>query len=278
MTPAERWQRIVTLPESEVDLAEAALVIAAEEYPDLDIVAYLSRIDEMGANLRKRLRPDITATEKLIALNHYVFGELGFAGNAEEYYDPRNSLLNDVIDRRLGIPITLSVIYMEIGRRAGLALHGVSFPGHFLVKCVVRDGAIVLDPYANGASLGVEDLQRLLKTLGGSIATDTEAVKGMLSAAGAKEILARMLRNLKGVYLQQRDLLRALSAVERIIALAPAAAEEYRDRGQIYLDLECFRAALADFRHYLERRPEARDAAAVRQRVAELQPVVARLN
>lgn len=275
---AERWQRIVAAPDDHINIAEAALVIAAEEYPDLDVDGYLGRIDDMAAGLRKRLRQDITATETIIALNRYVFEELGFVGNADDYYDPRNSFLNEVIDRRLGIPITLSVIYIEIGRRVGLALHGVSFPGNFLVKCVVRDGAIILDPYAGGASLGVEELQQRLQALHKGVDATPAAVKGMLSAAGGKEILARVLRNLKGIYLQQKDMLKALSATERIIALAPAAAEEYCDRGKIYLDLECFRAALADFRHYLGLKPGASDVQAVKQRVAELQQVVARLN
>ena len=275
---AERWQRIVSMPDDRINIAEAALVIAAEEYPDLDVDAYLGRIDDMAAGLRKRLRQDITATETIIALNRYVFGELAFAGNADDYYDPRNSFLNDVMDRRLGIPITLSVIYIEIGRRVGLALHGVSFPGNFLVKCVVRDGAIILDPYAGGASLGVEDLQQRLKTLHQGIDSTPALVKDMLFTAGGKEILARVLRNLKGIYLQQNDMLKALSATERIIALAPEVAEEYCDRGKIYLDLECFRAALADFRHYLGLKPGAGDAQVVKQRVAELQQVVARLN
>jgi regulator of sirC expression with transglutaminase-like and TPR domain len=275
---AERWQRIVSAPEDRINLAEAALVIAAEEYPGLDVDGYLGCIDGMAAGLRKRLRQDITATETIIALNRYVFEELGFAGNADDYYDPRNSFLNEVIDRRLGIPITLSVIYIEIGRRVGLALHGVSFPGNFLVKCVVRDGAIILDPYACGASLGVEELQQRLQALHNGVDVTPALVKGMLSAAGGREILARVLRNLKGIYLQQKDMLKALSATERIIALAPAAAEEYCDRGKIYLELECFCAALADFRHYLQLRPGASDAQTVRQRVAELQQVVARLN
>jgi regulator of sirC expression with transglutaminase-like and TPR domain len=278
ITQAERWHRIVASPDDCINLAEAALVIAAEEYPELDVDGYLVRIDVMAASLRKRLRQDITTTETIIALNHYIFEELGFAGNADEYYDPRNSFLNQVIDRRLGIPITLSVVYIEIGRRVGLSLHGVSYPGNFLVKCVVRDGAIILDPYAGGASLSVEELQQRLQTLHDGVNATPAAITGMLSAAEGKEILARVLRNLKGIYLQQKDFLKALSATERIIALSPAAAEEYRDRGRIYLELECFRAALADFRHYLSLLPGASDAAALKQGIADLQQVVARLN
>ena len=278
ITPAERWQQIAVAPDDQVNLAEAALVIAAEEYPDLDIGAYLDRIADMAARLRRRLRQDITPTETLIALNHYLFEELGFTGNGAEYYDPRNSFLNQVIDRKLGIPITLSLVYMEIGRRVGLALHGVSFPGHFLVKCIVRDGALVLDPYAKGASLGIEDLQRRASQLHNGIEPAPEAVESMIVAASNKEILARMLRNLKGIFLHQNDMMKALSAADRIISIFPETAAEYRDRGRIYLNLECCRAALADFRRYLLLDPGAGDAGVIRQQLAELQQLASRLN
>ena len=277
-TPAGRWQDIAAGPDEEINLAEAALVIAAEEYRDLAIPAYLGRMDEMARTLRGRLRRDIGTTETIIALNRYLFDDLGYTGNAADFYDPRNSFLNDVLDRRLGIPITLSVIYIEIGQRLGLALHGVSFPGHFLVKCVVRDGVVVLDPYARGASLSLDDLQQRLQALRGGVEPRPEVVRHTLAAAAKKDILARILRNLKGIYLHRRDLDRALSAADRIIALDPQAAEEYRDRAGIYLDLECFRAALADFRVYLMLKPEADDAAAVKRNVAELQQIAARLN
>lgn len=278
ITLDERWRQIVSAPDNQVNLAEAALVVAAAEYPNLDIDAYLSRIDDLAAQLRRRLRQDIPPTEAIIALNHYLFGELNFSGNTAEFYDPRNSFLNEVLDRRLGIPLTLSIVYIEIGRRAGLALRGVSFPGHFLVKCIVRDGAIMLDPYAMGASLSIGDLQQRLKTLSNGIEPGSKAVQRMIAAAGNKEILARMLRNLKGIYLHQNEMMKALAAAERIIAVAPDAADEYRERGRIYLNLECFRAALADFRHYLLLEPVADDAKVIQQQVAELQQVASRLN
>lgn len=278
LAPSQRWGEIAALPEENIDLAEAALVIAASEYPALDIGAYLERIDEMGGTLRRRLRPDIGTADAVISLNHYLFEELGFSGNTGEYYDPRNSYLNEVIDRRTGIPITLSVVYIEVGRRIGLALHGVAFPAHFLVKCVTREGAIVLDPYARGASLSLEELQQRVKKLRGGIDPAPEIVKSMLAAAGKREILARMLRNLKGIYLHRNEPNKALGAADRILELAPEAADEFRDRGRIYLDLECFRAALADFQHYLWLKPQAADAAVIRAKVEELRNVAARLN
>ncbi len=278
MVAADHWQQIAAAPDRQVNLAEAALVIAAGEYQQLDIDGYLERIEDLAAQFRRRLRQDIPPTEIIIALNHYFFEELGFAGNSEEFYDPRNSFLNDVIDRKLGIPITLSILYIEIGRRAGLKLRGVSFPGRFLVTCPVRDGAIVLDPYAKGASLSIEDLRQHLRILHEGIDVAPEVVKSMIAAASNKEILTRILRNLKSIYLNQREMLKALSVADRIIAVAPDAAAEYRDRGRIYLELECFRAALEDFRHYLQLEPRADDADAVMRHVSELQQTASRLN
>ena len=279
MTVDRRWQEIASASDENIDLAEAALMIAAEAYRDLDISHYLARIDELAATLRQRLRRDISATDTLIALNHYLFEELGFAGNAADYYDPRNSYLNDVLERRLGIPITLSIVYMEVGQRLGLGLRGVSFPGHFLVKCAVRDGAVVLDPYSRGASLGIDDLrQRLRAVQSGTAGATDDDLRRMLAAAGKKDILARVLRNLKAIHRQKNELERALSAATRIIALDARSAEEYRDRAAIYHELECFRAALSDYEHYLRLRPRALDVDAVKEKVAELQQLAARLN
>ena len=278
MSYAERWKEIAAGPESDIDLVEAALLIAAHEYPGLDVPAYLARMDRIAATLKGRLRRDIGPVESIVALNRYLFEELGFSGDAREYYDPRNSFLNEVLDRKLGIPITLAVVYIEVGRHVGLALHGVSFPGHFLVKCPARDGVIVLDPYAGGASLSLEDLQQRLRALRGGAAPPADTAQRMLAAAGKKDILARMLRNLKGIYLQRRDFPRALAAADRVITLEPRAADEYRDRAAIYMELECFRAALSDFRNYLMLKPGADDAATVQRRVVELQQIAARLN
>ncbi len=276
---AVEWRRIARMRDEDVSLAEGALWIAAEEYPELAVDDYLARLHEMATRLRSRLRADVATAEKLLALNHYLFDELGFSGNADDYYDPRNSFLNEVLERRLGIPITLGVLYIEIGRRIGLGLHGVSFPGHFLVKCALRDGVVVLDPYSGGVSLGVDELQQRLRAAGSNEDVDEAILVQLLSAAPNKEVLARMLRNLKGIYVGRDDWLRALSSSERLIALTPGdAGEEYRDRGGIYLKLECFRAALGDFGTYLRQCPGAADAGSVRAQIAELAAMVARLN
>lgn len=278
MAAEARWQEIAAAPDERIDLAEAALVIASREYPDLDIARYRARIDEMGATLRGRLPEDMSRAERILALNRYLFDELGFSGNAAEYYDARNSYLNEVLDRKLGIPITLSVVYLEIGRRIGLALHGVAFPGHFLVKCQVRDGAIVLDPYAKGSSLSLDDLCARLRSLRNGVDPEPDQIRAMLAIASNKEILARILRNLKGVYLEHREFTKAVAAMDRLVALAPRAADEYRDRGRVYLELECFRAALADFRSYLVLKPDAEDAGLVQRKAAELEQIASRLN
>ncbi len=275
---AAEWQRIARLPDEDVSLAEGALWIAAVEYPELAVTGYLDRLQEMADRLRARLRPDMPTAEKLFALNRYLFDELGFSGNSDDFYDPRNSYLNDVIERRLGIPITLAVVYIEVGRRLGIGLHGVSFPGHFLVKCSLRDGVVILDPYSHGVSLSVDELQQRLRAAGTTADVDEVLLAHLLSAASHKDILARMLRNLKGIYAKQNDWLRALSSSERLLALQPDAGEEYRDRGEIYLQLECFRAALGDFNSYLRHCPGAADADSLRSQIAELALKVARLN
>ena len=274
----KRWREVAAGPEEDIDLAEAALVLSAIEHPALDVGGCLARLEEWAQTLKRRLRRDISPADTVLALNHFLFEELGFAGNAADYYDPRNSYLDEVMERRLGIPITLSMLYIEIGRRVGLAVHGVSFPGHFLVKCAVRDGVVVLDPYARGISLGLDDLQKRLCALRGGTSPATEKVQPHLAAAGKKEILGRLMRNLKSIYLQRQDFSRALGAADRIIELAPRAADEYRERAGIYLELECFRAALSDYRDYLMLRPGADDAAMVRRKVVELQGIAGRLN
>ncbi len=278
MPIAQTWQDIISVPREQLNLAEAALVIAREAYPQLDIAVQLARIDALAATLKQRLRPDITPTEKLAQFNHYLFNELGYAGNSDDYYDPRNSYLNDVIERKLGIPITLSVLYIEVGRRLGLPLSGVSFPGHFLVKCALRDGAVIIDPYAKGASLGIKDLQKRLRVLVGSTDVAPEAVMRLLAVAQPADIIARMLRNLKAIHNERGDKSRALTAVSQVIDLCPDAAGDYRDRARLLEELECFRASLADFETYLRLDPQASDAQIVRAKIAVLRERVARLN
>lgn len=271
------WAHLSSPHATADDLAEGALLIAAHEYPELDMAASLHRLQDMADTLRRRMRADIGRSEMLVALNHYLFEQLGFRGNAADYYDPRNSYLNEVMERRLGIPISLSVLYIDIGRRLGLPLEGMSFPSHFLVKCALRTGVLVLDPFAKGVSLGVEELQRRLGDATQSKG-DADMLHIALRAASVAEILARMLRNLKAIYLHHADLEKALWAADRIVTLLPAAAGEYRERGHIYLQLECFRAALTDFCSYARLAPDAAQAEGIAATIAELQQRTARLN
>jgi regulator of sirC expression with transglutaminase-like and TPR domain len=274
---AARFQEVINQSDDQIDLAEAALLIAKGFTGELDVVRYLSKIEALAAELAQRFTDSTSATDRILALNRFLFEEQGFGPSIENYYDPRNSFLNEVLERRVGIPISLSILYIEVGRRVGLPLCGVSFPGHFLVKCKVNDGVIVLDPYCHGVSLSFHDLQqRLREVRGGEVSR--AIVAGMLVAANKKEILARMLRNLKAMYLEREDHNAALSVMEWIITLTPADALEVRDRGLLYAKLECARAALDDLQRYLELAPDAEDAQEMRSRVSELRHAAARLN
>jgi regulator of sirC expression with transglutaminase-like and TPR domain len=277
MTVAERFERMARSTDDDIDVVLGALLIAAEEYPQLDIESYQQRINELGRTLKRRLRPDISTTDSILALNRYLFEERGFHGATEDYYDPRNSFLNDVLDRRVGIPITLALIYIATGRAIGLALQGVSFPGHFLVRCPVRDGTVILDPYHKGISLGIADLQKRLAPVKEAPPKPAE-VAALLTPASAREVLTRLLRNLRGIYTHYQQLPQALSATSRILALTPGNAVEWRERAGLHLKLECFRAALTDFQSYLALAPDADDAEATRSRIVELQQVCARMN
>ena len=274
---SERLRQIVSGPDEDISLAEAALLIAVHGYPDLNVAAYLSRIEELAYMLRLRIDEDDSIPDRISALNQFLFGELGFAANSDDYYDPRNSFLNEVLERRTGIPITLSVIYMELGRKVGLPLQGVSFPGHFLVKCAVPEGAVVLDPYSGGISLGLPDLQKRLREVqGGEVSR--AIVAELLVSASNKDIIVRLLRNLKAIYLREHKLDKALPIMNWIISTVPEQTPELRDRGMIYQELECPRAALADFEAYLERSPSCDDADDIRRRIIALQRDAARLN
>lgn len=264
-------------PDDDIDLVVGALLVAAEEYPELDIETYQRRVNELGRTLKRRLRPDIGTTDSILALNRYLFEELGFHGATEDYYDPRNSFLNDVLDRRVGIPITLALVYIAVGRAIGLALSGVPFPGHFLVRCPVREGTVILDPYHKGISLGISELQKLLAPAKEQSPRPAE-VAALLTPASPREVLARLLRNLRGIYTHYQQLQQALSATSRILALTPGNALEWRERAALHLKLECFRAALTDYQSYLALAPDAEDADAARARVVELQQACARLN
>ncbi len=247
-------------------LDEAALAIAAEEYPALDTARWLRELDRLGARLRAAAPEPLRAASALRALRKLLAEDEGFRGNVAAYYDPRNSFLNDVLERRLGIPISLSIVYMEVARRAGLALEGVAFPGHFLVKHVSASGMeVFLDPYNGGEVLSAEECVARFRP-----AARGEFDPSWLDAVGPHQILARMLHNLKRIYLQSNDDVRAWWVADRLVVLAPDELEELRDRGLFAARLGAAGPAARDLGAYLARAPEARDAAKVREMLAEL--------
>ncbi len=261
-----------------IDLAEAALLCAQDTYPQLDIRSELDSLEALAAKLRDRLPVDFSVTHRLVALNNYLFRELGFSGNMDEYYDPRNSFLNDVLARKTGIPITLSILYLEVGQRLGLKLKGVSFPGHFLVKVRVTGGELVLDPYAGGRSLSEEELRERLAQFTDQDTAKELPLEDFLEPASPRQILARLLRNLKAIYLDAKDFDKALGVMNRLVILLPDVPEERRDRGLVFARLECPRAAQEDFSHYATVRPQADDASDIAGRLAAMTIATARLN
>ena len=285
MTPAgkllaaearRRFAELVARPAGAIDLAHAALLVAAEERPGTDVDGYRARLLELG--LRARARVAASPHDPVGALNRFVFEESNFHGNQENYYDPRNSLLSCVVDERRGIPITLSVVYMELGRRAGLEVEGVGLPGHFVVRVRASvEGAettALVDPF-NRRAIGEDECQQLLDSLyGGQIALAEEHLR----AAAPREILARILRNLKAVYAQGRRYGRALSVVERILLVDPAAHAERRDRGALLGQLGRYNEAVAEMLAYLAADLAAPDAALVRDQLKKLRLQAASLN
>lgn len=215
------FAHIASRPDDEIDLAAAALLVAEAEYPGLDVAAYLAMLDDMAEAVRRRLEADAPADATLAALNRYLYEELGFRGNEDDYYDPKNSFLNEVMDRRVGIPITLSVIYLEVGRRLGLELDGVSFPGHFLVKWRAPDRERVLDPYHGGAELDRDELEDRLRR---AIGQETELSDEYLQPANKRQILTRLLNNLRGIYQRSGDATRERAILERLAILNPQDA------------------------------------------------------
>jgi regulator of sirC expression with transglutaminase-like and TPR domain len=278
-TPGYRkLAQLLSRGEGEWRLAEAALAIALDEYPALDVAACLERLETLAGELARETPAGAGLEERIGALNTVLFERHGFAGNSADYYDPRNSFINEVLERRTGIPITLSIVYMDVARGAGLTLEGIAFPGHFLVACPVADGKVVLDPYAGGLPVGREDLEERLAQLYGAAVLERLDVTDLLEPAEDRDILGRVLRNLKGIYLRRGDLPRALSAIERLLLVQPEMNVELRDRGLVYLEMESYRGALEDLERYLALEPDADDAEEIRSRVVDLSRRVARLS
>jgi regulator of sirC expression with transglutaminase-like and TPR domain len=266
-TPARR--RFAALIAGEdIPLDRAALAIAEEEYPGLGAETYLGAIDDLAARARARLGERRGAADSLRALRDTLFQEAGFRGNDSHYNDPRNSFLNEVLDRRLGIPISLSVLFLSVARRVGLDVQGVRFPGHFLVKHVSGGRELFIDPYRGGEILTAEECAERYRAMTQGKATFEPR---FLSAATPRQILARMLHNLKRIYGETGDDVRTLWVIDRLLLLFPGDPEERRDRGLVSARLGGTGAALQDLRAYLDAAPQAADAREVRELAAELE-------
>lgn len=258
------FREAIDCPEDQIDLGRAALAIASQEYPDLKIDDYLSRLDGLGQVVELRIGDERNPYRIIAALNTVLFKELGFQGNRSEYYDPKNSFLNDVITRKKGIPISLSVVYMEVARRVGLSLEGIGFPGHFLVKYDDGDVEILIDVFDGGEIRAREDLDRMLQQL---YRGQVSYQPGFVAALGKRDILRRMLNNLKWIYLERGEPLKTLSVLDQLVILDPSAASEIRDRGLLYITLECYAQALDDLESYLRLTPDAEDAAMIKAQI-----------
>jgi regulator of sirC expression with transglutaminase-like and TPR domain len=263
-----RFVAAVAAPEAELELAAAALLIAAEEYPQLPVAGYLRRLDELAERVKDRLADETAPLIVLQELNRVLFQEERFRGNLDAYYDPRNSYLNDVLDRRLGIPISLAIVYLEVGWRLGLPLAGVNFPGHFLVRYGGEAVELLGDPFEAGALRFPDQAQELLDRVYGGL---VELRDEFLRPASKKDMLVRLLSNLKGIHLNARDDARALAAIERILLVRPDAPAEVRDRGLVLARSGRVEEAIADLGRYLDTASGAPDARRVRRMVEELE-------
>jgi regulator of sirC expression with transglutaminase-like and TPR domain len=253
-------------------LLEAAVCIAQDEQPGLDVQGVLAQIDTLAAKLKQRLPADASALQKLRQLSRYFFQELGFAGNVNDYYTPDNSYLHRVLEMRRGIPITLALLYIEIAQQLGLQARGVSFPGHFLIKVKMPQGEVIIDPFT-GQSLSRDDLDERLAPYRRrqGLTGEFEVPLGLfLQAATPRAVLARVLRNLKEIHRDAEDWARTLQVQERLVVLLPDDWEERRDRGLVRAELGDALGAIDDLGVYLQHRPDAADASALLDRIDEL--------
>jgi regulator of sirC expression with transglutaminase-like and TPR domain len=272
------FEQLAELPDECIEVATGAALIARDTYGTLDIDRLMTRFDDMAAPLATRNLSALSPAEQADAMSFHLYDTLGFRGNERDYYDPKNSLLPDVVDRRLGIPITLAVVYCEVARRVGIRARGVSFPGHFLVRVdrpACEDAPIAVDPFFGGRRLDEAGLQTLLKRASSS---PKVPLAEHLAPASARTMLVRMLINLKWIYATRGDFARALLALDRIISLTPDSVPALRERGLLAARLGAVEAARADLSRLLELVPQAPDAGSIRQRLEELRAKASILN
>ena len=275
MKVADQIRTLFDRADADVDLGRAAATLARLEYPDVDLDACSQTLDDYAARVAARWDPTKPKETAISAINKLLFEELGFHGNREDYYDPRNSFLNDVLDRRTGIPITLSVLYIEIGRRLGLPIFGVGLPSHFVVKYDDRSRVFFVDPYHEGRVLNRQGCRELVKTLHGR-PVDLHDLH--FAAVENRTIVLRMLNNLRAIYVSGRQHRRALEVLDAILVLAPESPEEVKQRAWVRHELGHRGAALRDLETYAGLRPEAEDAQQVQDWMNSLRRTLAHLN
>jgi regulator of sirC expression with transglutaminase-like and TPR domain len=265
------FSKLLGLSDTDLPLARACLLIAAEIYPNLDIDHYLSKLAQISFTAAERAGKQQSPPELIAGLSHYLFSELRFRGNVKEYFDPENSLINRVLERRTGIPLTLSVIYLEVGWYLGIPLSGVCFPGHFLVKSAGENGDVLIDPFGGGVRITEDECLGKLKDLYGR---DAELRPEYFRPASKRQILTRVLNNLKNIYLCANEYSRALGVVEMLCLLNPRNYSELRERAFLYFQLEYYAAAVRDLETYLEHCPHSREIEAIQQDISQIRRMI----
>jgi regulator of sirC expression with transglutaminase-like and TPR domain len=271
------------------NLPHCALLMARVEYPELDPSPFLRQLEQMGATAQDHVQIGLGGSpprrRRLRIVTDFLFGQLGFVGNREHYDDPRNSLLNDVLSRRMGIPISLAVVFIDVAQRVGLAVEGVNFPGHFLVRCLpdadnqVESAPLLVDPFHAGTVLTDAECARLLRS---HMGVEAMLEPGMLRTASKRDILLRMLLNLNRAYMRRRSFAQAHAVTELLVALDPAALAELRDRGLLAAQLREYASALRDLESWLQLAPTSDDERDERKQVwdhvKDLRRQIASLN
>jgi regulator of sirC expression with transglutaminase-like and TPR domain len=269
-----RFEELAAFPDEALDVALGAALIARDVYPGLDVARVVAQLDALAAPLLGEGLSQAPAEDQAARLAAHLYGTLGFRGNEKDYYDPKNSLITDVLDRRMGIPITLAILYCEVARRLGVPAHGVGFPGHFLVRVERPTGAdgargepLFVDPFYGGRCLDEAALARMVTR---ALGQDTALRPEHLAAASSRAVLVRVLTNLKAIYLQRGDHARAHLALDRIVTLAPQSAGALKERGLVAAKLGATEAAREDLARVLALDPSAADASAIRAQLARV--------
>jgi regulator of sirC expression with transglutaminase-like and TPR domain len=270
------FSEIAAIEEESFPLDRAALALALGEYPGLDATEYLRRLDTLAARVGVLVGIDRTPVNYIENINEVLFVQEGLRGNSEDYYDPRNSYINQVLDRKLGIPVSLSIVYIEVARRIDFPVQGVGFPGHFLAKHVSDGREIIIDPFNMGKILTANDCQELLDKL--QSGKEEALNSSMLQPMEKRAIITRLLYNLKGIYMQKEQYNQALSIIDKILLLNPGTPSEIRDRGILYMQTSLFAQALADLEFYLSRVAAPEDSLNIKSHIKMLRGIVCATN